>query len=104
MSGRTIRVLQDRPAWASSLLLDLPSIHRLFGTHDQILAAPTTGCLVSLPIDTPTRIAAEIAVDFEGPLTSLFLDPFVMEDGVLLWADEALGDELDDDDSAVWTS
>jgi hypothetical protein len=106
MSGRTIRVLRDQPAWASSILLDLPSIHRLLGVHDQILAAPTTGCLVSLPIDTPTRIAAEIAVDFEGPLTSLFLDPFVMEDGTLHWAGDALGDDLDDDDAdaEVWTS
>ena len=102
MSGRTIRVLRDRPAWASSILLDLPSIHRLFGDHDQILAAPTTGCLVSLPIDTPPRIAAEIAVDFEGPLTSLFLDPFVMEDGLLHWSGDALGDDLDDADA--WTS
>jgi hypothetical protein len=98
MSGRTIRVLRDRPAWASSIVLDLPSVHRLFGAHDQILAAPTTGCLVSLPIDTPTRIAADIAVDVEGPLTSLFLDPFVMEDGALHWAGGALGDDLDEDD------
>jgi hypothetical protein len=96
MSGHTIRILQDRPRWASSLLLDLQSIHRLFGTHDQLLAAPTTSCLVSLPIDTPTRIAAEIVIDFEGPLTSLFLDPFVLEDGRLTWCgtvDEE-GDEL----------
>jgi hypothetical protein len=106
MSGRTIRVLRDRPAWASSILLDLPSAHRLFGVHDQILAAPTTGCLMSLPIDTPTRIAAEIAIDFEGPLTSLFLDPFVMEDGALHWAGNELGDDLDEDDDepAIWTS
>jgi hypothetical protein len=104
ISGRTIRVLRDRPAWASSILLDLPTIHRLFGAHDQILAAPTTGCLVSLPIDTPTRIAAEIAVGFEGPLTSLFLDPFVMEEGALHLAGDAIGDDLDDDDAEVWTS
>src|SRR6476661_8257582 len=97
MSGRTVRVLRDRPAWASSILLDLPSIHRLFGIHDQILAAPTTGCLVSLPIDTPTRLAAEIAIDFEGPLTSLFLDPFVMEDEALYWSGDLLGDDLADD-------
>jgi hypothetical protein len=103
MGGRTIRILRDRPAWASSILLDLPSIHRLFGVHDQILSAPTTGCLVSLPIDTPTRIAADIAIDFEGPLTSLFLDPFVMEGGLLQWSGDALGDDLDDEEE-VWTS
>ena len=89
MSGHTIRILRDRPSWASSILFDLPTIHRLFGAHDQLLAAPTTSCLVSLPIDTPTRIAAEIVIDFEGPLTSLFLDPFVMEDGVLTWGGNA---------------
>jgi hypothetical protein len=100
MSGRTIRVLRDRPTWASSALLDLPTIHRLFGAHDQLLAAPTTGCLVSLPIDTPTRTAAEIAIDFEGPLTSLFLDPFVMEDGTLRWVGDALGD--DDEHDGGW--
>jgi hypothetical protein len=103
MSGRTIRVLRERPPWASSILFDLSSMHRLFGAHDQILAAPTTGCLVSLPIETPTRIAAEIAVDFEGPLTSLFLDPFVMEGGLLHWSGDALADDFDDDEEG-WTS
>lgn len=97
MSGRTVRVLRDRPAWASSILLDLPSLLRLFGDEDQILAAPTTPCLVSLPIDTPSRVAADIVVDFEGPLTSLFLDPFVLEDGTLHWAGSVEDDELEDD-------
>jgi hypothetical protein len=104
MSGRTIRILRDRPSWASSILLDLQSLQGLFGVHDQLLAAPTTDCLVSLPIDTPTRIAAEIVIDFEGPLTSLFLDPFVMEDGLLRWVGDARADDLDDDDPEVWTS
>jgi hypothetical protein len=104
MSGRTIRILRDRPAWASSILLDLPSVQRLFGAHDQILAAPTTSCLVSLPIETPTRTAAGIVVDFEGPLTSLWLDPFVMEGGTLHWVGNAHGDDLDDDEDSVWTS
>jgi hypothetical protein len=103
MSGRTVRVLRDRPTWASSALLDLPTIHRLFGTQDQILAAPTTSCLVSLPIDTPTRTAADIVVSYEGPLTSLFLDPFVMEDGILHWVGGALADELGEDIDG-WTS
>ena len=100
MSGHTIRILRDRPAWASSILLDLPTIHRLFGTHDQLLAAPTTSCLVSLPLDTPTRIAAEIVIDFEGPLTSLFLDPFVLEDGLLTWGGNA--DDEGDEPAVPW--
>jgi hypothetical protein len=103
MSGRTIRILRDRPAWASSVLLDLPSVHRLFGTHDQILAAPTATCVVSLPIDTPPRIAADIVIDFEGPMTSLFLDPFVLEDGELIWEGSLIDDD-DDDELDRWTS
>lgn len=102
MSGRTVRVLRDKPAWASSILLDVPTVQRLFGTHDQILAAPTTSCVVSVPIDTPSRVAADIVVDFEGPLTSLFLDPFVLEDGALHWAGSVSDDDLDDDFVDVW--
>ncbi len=96
MSGRRIRLLRDRPAWASSLILDGGSVTRLFGSHDQILAAPTTACLVSLPIDTPLQIAAEIVIDLEGSArTSLFLDPFVLSDGALIW--DAAKDDLDDE-------
>lgn len=102
MSGRTVRVLRDKPAWASSILLDLPTVQRLFGTHDQVLAAPTTSCVVSVPIDTPSRLAADIVVDFEGPLTSLFLDPFVMEDGAIHWAGGLSDDDLDDDVIDGW--
>lgn len=102
MSGRTVRVLRDKPAWASSILLDLASVHRLFGSHDQLLAAPTTSCVVSVPIDTPSRVAADIVVDFEGPLTSLFLDPFVMEEGAIHWAGGVSDDDLDDDLVDAW--
>jgi hypothetical protein len=102
ISGRTVRILRDKPAWASSILLDLPSVVRLFGEHDQILVAPTTRCLVSLPIDTPSRVAADIVVDFEGPLTSLFLDPFVLEDGVIHWAGDVTDEDLDDDVFDAW--
>lgn len=102
MSGRPIRILRDRPIWASSLLMDLDSLTRLFGTHDQLLAAPTTKCLVSLPIDTPGPIAAEIVVDLEASsMEPLFLDPFVLEDGELLWGGDARGDDDHPDD---WTS
>jgi hypothetical protein len=97
MSGRSIRLLMDRPAWASSILLDRDALGRLFGRHDQILAAPTTSSVVSLPFDTPDRVAADIVVDLEGsPLTSLFLDPFVLESGVLRWVGDAREDDDDD--------
>lgn len=102
MSGRPIRILRDRPIWASSLLMDRDSLTRLFGTHDQLLAAPTTKCLVSLPIDTPGPVAAEIVVDLEvTSMESLFLDPFVLEGGELLWGGDVRGDDDDPDD---WTS
>lgn len=100
MSGWQIRVIQDRPAWASSLILDFDSINRLFGVQDQLLAAARTNCLVSFPIGIPERIAAAIAVDLEGSgEESLFLDPFVLEDGALLW-----GGNAPDEDDHEWTS
>ena len=35
---------------------------------------------------------------------TFFLDPFVMEGGVIRWVGAAQGDDLDDDDPEVWTS
>jgi hypothetical protein len=97
LSGWPIRVVQDRPAWASSLILDLDSLTHLFGSHDQLLAAARTNCLVSFPVDIPGRIAAAIAVDLEGSgEESLFLDPFVLEDGALLWGGNTPDEDLDD--------
>lgn len=95
MSGRSIRLLQDRPRWASSLLLVPDQLFRLFGDHDQVIGAPTPSCLVSLPIDTPPHTIAEIIVDFESrTLHCLWLDPFVVEDGKLVWSYD---DEEEDD-------
>jgi uncharacterized protein YtpQ (UPF0354 family) len=85
MSGRRVRLLNKRPRWASSILLDLPTLIRLFGDHDQFLAAPRVDCLVSMPIDTPAHAFAEIAIGFEDQWNSLWLDPFVLESGELLW-------------------
>jgi hypothetical protein len=98
MSGRSIRLLRDRPSWASSLILDAEQLFRLFGDHEQILGAPTTSVLVSLPIDTPPRVVAEIVVDFERErLRSLWLDPFVIEDRRILWCGATDEDEDDDE-------
>lgn len=95
MSGWPVRIIRDRPAWASSLIFDIDSLTRLLGAHDQILATARTDCLVSFPMDMPGRILAAIAVDLEGSAQeSLFLDPFVLEDGVLHWG----GNTPDDDD------
>jgi hypothetical protein len=96
MSGRRVRMLDRRPRWASSILLDPPTLTRLFGDHDQFLAAPRTDCLLSMPADTPTRAFAEIAVGLEDQWSSLWLDPFLLESGELLW-EGSLADEDDDD-------
>jgi uncharacterized protein YtpQ (UPF0354 family) len=96
MSGRRIRLLSGQPRWASSILLDLPTLIRLFGDDDQFLAAPRTDCLLSMAIDTPTRAFAEIAVGLEDRWNSLWLDPFLLESGELLW-EGSLSSEDDHD-------
>jgi hypothetical protein len=94
MSGRSIRILRDRPRWASSLVLAPEHLFRLFGDHDQVIGAPSVSCLVSLPMDTPTRIVADIVVDLEiRALRPLWLDPFFIEDRRVVWS----ADEGDDD-------
>ncbi len=96
MSGRSIRVLKDRPKWASSIVLDRDHLFRLFGDHDQIVGTPTMSCLVSLPIDTPPRVIADIVVDFERDAYPriLWLDPFLIEHRQVTWfPDDAPGDE-----------
>jgi hypothetical protein len=85
MSGHRIRLLDRHPHWASSIVLDLPTLTRLFGDHDQFIAAARVDCLVSAPINTPTRVFAEIAVGLEDKWNSLWLDPFVLESGELIW-------------------
>jgi hypothetical protein len=96
MSGRRIRLLNKRPRWASSILLDVPTLIRLFGNDDQFLAAPRTDCLLSMPIDTPAHAFAEIAVGLEDQWSSLWLDPFLLESGELLW-EGSLSDEDEQD-------
>lgn len=97
MSGRSIRILQDRPKWASSLILAPDELFRLFGDHDQILGLPTTSCLVSLPVDTPAPNVADILIDFErGTLRPLWLDPFVVSERRITWTDDLEPDEGED--------
>ena len=95
MSGRSIRVLQDRPGWASSLILAPDELFRLFGDHDQILGTPTASCLVSLPSDTPPPVVADILVGLEHrTVRPLWLDPFVVAGRRILWTDDL---DLDDE-------
>jgi hypothetical protein len=99
MSGRSFRMLQAPPGCASSLLLVPEQIKRLFGPQDQILAAPGRHTLLSFPMDAPTMAVAEIAVDLEmSELMPLFLDPFAMYDGEVIWEGDHGMDEDDDDD------
>jgi hypothetical protein len=94
MSGRIVRIAQ-RPSWVSSLLLVPEELKRLFGAHDQVFAAPGRGTLLSLPIDMPGSVAAEIVVDFERSESyPLCIDPFALCDGKLEWR---FDDEADDD-------
>ena len=103
LSGRSVRLLRDRPRWAASLVLVPDQLFRLFGDHDQVIGAPTPSCLVSVPIDTPPHTIAEILVEFErGTLHALWLDPFVIEDRRLTWSYDE--DEQDDEDGDPWTS
>jgi hypothetical protein len=73
-------------------------VKRLFGGQDQVLAAPGRHTLLSFPIDAPTHAVAEIVVDWEQrELAPLFLDPFGLCDGEVIWEGNATTDDLDDD-------
>jgi len=96
LSGRALRLLDGDPPWASSLLLDQEALTRVFGSHDQLLAAPRTDCLLSMPPDTPSRAFAEIAVDLEREDQSLWLDPFTLVNGELIWGGDDDLETVDD--------
>jgi hypothetical protein len=98
MSGRAFRMLQSPAGCASSVLLVPDQVKRLFGGQDQVLAAPGRHTLLSFPIDAPTLAVAEIVVDWEQrELAPLFLDPFGLCDGEVIWEGNATTNELDDD-------
>jgi len=97
MSGRAFRMLQSPAGCASSVLLVPEQVKRLFGGHDQVLAAPGRHTLMSFPMDAPTLGVAEIVVDMElQELAPLFLDPFALCDGEVIWEGDLI-DDLDDD-------
>jgi hypothetical protein len=78
-------------------LLVPDQVKRLFGGHDQVLAAPGRHTLLSFPLEAPTLGVAEIVVDMEqGELAPLFLDPFALCDGEVIWEGD-LSEDLDDD-------
>jgi len=86
MSGRRFGMLRSPAGCASSILLAPDHLRRLFGGQDQMLAAPGRHTLVSFSLDVPELAAAEIAIDLElDELTPLFLAPFYLIGGELLW-------------------
>lgn len=93
-SGRVIRILRQPVGCASSMLLIPDELKRLFGGHDQVFGAPGRHTLVSFPTEMSTGTVADIHVEMEmDELMPLFLLPFGMEDGKLLWADTVFDDE-----------
>jgi hypothetical protein len=85
LSGYIVRTIR-RPRWVSSLVLVPCELMRLFGSHDQLVAAPGRGLLVSFPADMPLSVAADTVVDLEiGDPEPLLLDPFVIDAGELIW-------------------
>jgi hypothetical protein len=95
MSGRAFRMLRSPAGCASSVLLVPEQIKRLFGGLDQVLAAPGRHTLMSFPMDAPALAVAEIVVGMEqGELVPLFLDPFALCDGDVVWEGD-LTDDLD---------
>lgn len=85
-SGRIIRRLTLPPRCAASTVLLPDELVRLFGTHDQVFAAPEQDVLVSFSIDVPQHVMADAIVDMEmaAPLPLMY-DPFVLVDGQLIW-------------------
>jgi uncharacterized protein YtpQ (UPF0354 family) len=94
MSGHQIRVVDGRPAWASSLVLVPDELRRLLGDEDQIIATPSRAVLLSLPTEMPSRVAADIVTDFESQATlPLLLDAFYFRDGSFGWTGTEEWDE-----------
>lgn len=96
-SGRMTRLFRQ-PGWAASLVLLDDELMRLFGAHDQFIAAPSRSLLLSFPIETPARVVADTIVDLESgePLPLLF-EPFVIRAGRLVWQPPDADFEIEDD-------
>lgn len=84
--GVPVRMLEDWPHWAVSLLLVPEELTRLFGPHDQVFVAPYACNLAALPADVDRDVAADL-VDMFGTINpgSLLrgLPAFVLRNGSL---------------------
>lgn len=85
-SGRIVKMLRGPAGYAASLVLLQDELMRIFGSQDQIFAAPGRSLLVSFPIDAPRDVVVDTVIDLElnEPLP-LMLDPFLLMDGNLIW-------------------
>jgi hypothetical protein len=85
--GHLIRALPEPGGWASSVILaGVDEVTRIFGSHDQILAAPSRNILLSFSASTPSDTVVDVTLGIEEmDLHPLNLDPFVLEDGRLSW-------------------
>ena len=96
-SGRIVRMLRGPAGYAASLVLLRDELMRIFGSQDQILAAPGRSLLVSFPIDAPLDVVVDTVIDLElsQPLP-LMLDPFLLTDGRLVWQPTASDPDEED--------
>ena len=98
--GVSVRMLEDWPHWAVSLLLLPSELQRVFGPGDQVFVAPYACNLVALPADVDRDLAADI-VDMFGTINprSLLrgLPAFVLRDGCLTIEELPGWPELPDD-------
>ena len=97
LAGHIVRILNSVP-WSTSLLLSPSNLARIFGSQDQIFAVPKRNTLLSFSTDISTVVAAHVAVDIEvNAAYPLLLDPFLLEDGEVVWQDLAEEDWADED-------
>jgi uncharacterized protein YtpQ (UPF0354 family) len=95
-SGRIVRMLRGPAGYAASLVLLQDELMRVFGSQDQVFAAPGRSLLVSFPIDAPLDVVVDTVIDLElSERLPLMLDPFVLTGGRLLWQPAA--DEVDEE-------
>jgi hypothetical protein len=98
--GVHVRMLAGWPMWASSLVLDAELLTRCFGSEDQLLVAPYTCNLISLPGEVDLDIAADL-VDLFGTINPrallIGLPAFALRHGALTTVPlPGIGDPDDD--------
>lgn len=98
LQGHFFRALTVPLGWASSVILaGEPELIRIFGTRDAFFTAPTRHTLLAFGPGTPTRVVAGITVECElQDPHPLQLDPFLLQDGLLLWEGALMASSMDE--------